>query len=109
MDKEFQVIDDYDGRQIKLFNSTIKHIKQNHKEISDPVGFVKEILGDPILVTEDELPDTLIYHRRIRRPLLAIAYVEIVKKKVKSAHISDKVKGGKVVWMKETKDLIGSQ
>ncbi len=103
--KKYQVITDYAGRAIRLFDSTVAHIRARHPEIHDPRAFVTAVLKDPILVTKDELPDTVIYHRSVRKPLLHIAYVQAAKGYVKSAHITDRIKGGEVLWLKPTKDL----
>ncbi len=102
--KKYQVITDYAGRSIRLFDTTVAHIRNHHPEIHDPKAFVTAVLKDPILVTKDELPDTVIYHRSVKRPLLHIAYVQAVKGYVKSAHITDKIKGGEILWLKSTKD-----
>ena len=102
----FHAITDFQNRNIKLYNHTIDHIKQSHPEISDPLQFVTDILKHPILITEDELPDVEIYHKRAKKPLVHVAYVEVKKNIVKSAHISDKIKGGNIRWFAETKDLL---
>ena len=102
----FHTILDFRKRPIKLYEHTIEHIRQSHPEIEDPLRFVTDILKSPIIITEDELPNTEIYHRRAKKPLIHIAYVEIVKNIVKSAHISDKIKGGNIKWLVETKDLL---
>ena len=104
--EEFHIIIDFHGKKIRLFHHTIDHIKLSHPEISDPLTFVTEILKQPILITEDELPNTQIYHKRAKKPLMHVAYVEVEKALVKTAHISDRVKGGHIVWFAESKDLI---
>ena len=81
-------------------------IRQSHSEIQDPLEFVKGILKNPILITEDELPDTVIYHQRANKPLAHVAYVEIQKNIVKSAHVSDKIKGGNIVWFAKSEALL---
>ena len=104
--EDFHTILDFQGKKIRLYRHTIDHIKLSHPDIIDPLTFVTEILKKPIVVTEDELPNTHIYHKRANKPLVHVAYVEVEKSLVKSAHISDKIKGGSVVWFAETKDLL---
>jgi hypothetical protein len=104
--EEFQVIEDFQGKKIKLYDFTVEHIKQSHPDVPDPVNFVSDILKSPILITEDELPNTVIYHKRARKPLVHVAYVEVDKGRVKSAHISDKIKGGNILWFIDSKDLM---
>lgn len=103
---DFHTIVDFQKKSIKLYEHTIDHIRQSHPEISDPLGFVTDILKHPILITEDELPNVEIYHKRAKKPLVHVAYVEIQKNIVKSAHISDRIKGGNIKWFAETKDLL---
>lgn len=104
--EDFKVIVDFQGKSIKVWNYTIEHIKQSHPEIEDPFSFVEAILKNPVLITEDELPGTVIYHKRAQKPLVHVAYVQVEKGMVKSAHISDRIKGGNVVWFIESKDLL---
>ena len=104
--QEFKIVVDFQGREIKLWDYTVEHIKQSHPEIEDPLSFVTSILKEPILITEDELPDTQVYHKRAKKPLVHVAYVQVRKNEVKSAHISDKIKGGNIVWFIESKDLL---
>ena len=104
--EHFHSIVDFQSRSIRLYQHTIKHIKQSHPEIKNPLQFVTDILKHPILITEDELPNVVIYHKRAKKPLVHVAYVEIEKNIVKSAHISDKIKGGSIRWFAETKDLL---
>ena len=102
----YRDISDFEGRKIKLFDSTSQHIRANHPDVKDPVEFVTAVLKNPTLITKDKLPDTVIYHRAVKKPLMHIAYVEVKKSFVKSAHITDKVKGGEILWLKPTKDLL---
>ncbi len=104
--QEFKTIIDFQGKSIKVWDYTVEHIKQSHPDIVDPISFVEAILKEPILITEDELPNTVIYHRRAKKPLVHVAYVQVQKGEVKSAHISDKIKGGNVVWFIESKELL---
>ena len=103
---EFYVVTDFQNRSFRLYAHTIEHIRQSHPEIAEPLRFVEAILKDPILITEDELPNTLIYHQRAKKPLVHVAYAEVEKNIIKSAHISDKIKGGNVVWFAKTEDLL---
>ncbi len=104
--QDFRVIVDFQGKSVKIYDHTIDHIRQSHPDVGEPFLFVEAILKDPILLTEDELPNTVIYHKRAKKPLVHVAYVEVEKSHVKSAHISDKIKGGNIVWFKETKDFL---
>lgn len=107
MPSEYKLLTDFRGKQFKLYDSTAFHIKRNHPDLKQPpLEFVKAILNNPIMITEDELPNTVIYHQLVRKPIMHIAYVEVNEERIKSAHITDRVKGGKLIWMKETKDLI---
>jgi len=101
----FHTIIDFRNKPIRLYDHTIEHIKQSHPEIKNPLLFVTDILKSPVIITEDELPNTEIYHKRARKPLVHVAYVEVVKNFVKSSHISDKIKGGNIKWFAETKDI----
>ena len=60
-DKYYTIVD-FQGKRIRLYEHTVSHIKMRHPEIKDPREFVKKILENPILLTEDELPDTVVYH-----------------------------------------------
>ena len=104
--KKYQIITDYAGRSIRLYETTVEHIKNRHPEIRNPRAFVTAVLKDPILVTKDELPETVIYHRSVKRPLLHIAYVQTAKGYVKSAHMTDRIKGGEILWLKPTEGFL---
>ena len=104
-DQNYVTIKDHQGKAFRLYDTMIAHIKRNHPDIEDPVKFVTAILQDPLFITQDELPNTVIYHRSVATPLLHIAYVETSRELVKSAHITDTVKGGGLLWMKPTPDL----
>jgi hypothetical protein len=101
----YHTIVDFRNRPIRLYEHTLEHIRQSHPEIGDPLAFVTDILKSPVIISEDELPDTEIYHKRAKKLLMHVAYVQVVKNFVKSAHISDKIKGGAVKWFAETKDI----
>ena len=105
-DQNYVTIKDYTGKEFRLYDTMIAHIKRNHPDIEDPIKFVTSVLQDPLFITQDELPNTVIYHRSVGKPLLHIAYVEVSRELVKSAHITDTVKGGALLWMKPTPDLI---
>ena len=104
--EKYHEITDLNGNKIKLYEHTIEHIKRGHSELGDVLEFVTKTLKEPIFITEDELPNTVIYHRSIKKPLMSVAYIETEKSIVKSAHISDTVKGGKVIWFNPPKDLL---
>ena len=102
---DYNLVIDHQGTPVKIYEGSLNHIRKRHPEISDPLQFVTQILQDPIVMTEDELPNTIIYHRSAGKPLMHVAYVEVVKGLVKSAHITDTMKGGRVLWLKPTELL----
>lgn len=102
---EFYTIFDFQNKPIRLYHQVAEHIKKRHPEIKDPVRFVESVLKECLFITEDELPDTVIYHKPVRKPLLHVVYVYTPAMRIKSAHVTDKVKGGDTLWMADTNKI----
>lgn len=90
---------DKDGRIFVLSPTGYQHIKREHC-IEDPVGFIKDTLLDPFAIIEDKSKhDRWIYHRDYKRHLYKVVVVSLSDGRIKTAFISDSVKGGKVIWL----------
>lgn len=97
---------DKDGRVYLLSSATFKHIKEDHC-IDDPCSFVKETLLEPFAIIEDKTQSNRwIYHKDHRNNLYKVVVVCITDKRIKTAFLSDEVKGGKVIWI-DKRNLIG--
>ena len=92
---------DIDGCAYHLSPTTYKHIKKDHC-IADPCDFIKDTLLDPCVITEDKTKaDRWIYHRDYRNKLYKVVVVSTSEKRIKTAFISDVVKGGNIKWIKK--------
>ncbi|MBU4343753.1 MAG: hypothetical protein KKG21_07075 [Candidatus Omnitrophica bacterium] len=92
---------DKDGYIYHLSPTTYKHIKRDHA-IDNPVLFIKDVLLDPDVIVEDKTSrDRWIYHKDYKKCLYKVVVVALIDRKIKTAFISDEVKGGKVQWIKK--------
>ena len=90
---------DKDGKCFILSATGYEHIKREHF-IADPVDFIKDTLLDPFAIVEDKAKhDRWIYHKDFRRNLYKVVVVCLTDSRVKTAFISDSVKGGKIIWL----------
>lgn len=97
---------DKDGRVYTLSLTTYRHIKEDHC-INDPCSFMKETLLKPFAIIEDRTKsDRWIYHKDYRRNLYKVVVVCLTDKRIKTAFISNEVKGGKIIWI-DRRNLIG--
>ncbi|MDD2655030.1 MAG: hypothetical protein PHI86_08015 [Candidatus Omnitrophica bacterium] len=96
---------DKDGRIYSLSPTTYKHIKRDHC-IQDPCNFIKDTLLDPIAIIEDKTKkDRWIYHRDYKNNFYKVVVTCLTDRKIKTAFISDEIKGGKATWINK-KNLI---
>jgi len=84
-----------------LKNFSVRVLTAQAAFLAVPIKILEELRQ----ATEDELPDTVIYHKPVKIPFLHIAYVYVPQLRVKSAHITDKVKGGETLWMADTSKI----
>ena len=90
---------DKDGRNFHLSPTGYEHIKREHC-INDPVDFIKDTLLEPFAIVEDKSQnDRWIYHKDFRRNLYKVVVVSLSDSRIKTAFISDSVKGGKIIWL----------
>ena len=90
---------DKDNRSFVLSSMGYEHIRREHC-IDDPVEFIKDTLLDPFAIVEDKSKhDRWIYHRDYKRGLYKVVVVSLTDKRIKTAFISDSVKGGKIIWL----------
>lgn len=90
---------DKDGKTFILSPMGYEHIRREHC-IDDPVDFIKDTLLDPFAIVEDKSKhDRWIYHKDLRRNLYKVVVVSIADNRIKTAFISDSVKGGKIIWL----------
>lgn len=95
---------DKDGQSYVLSPSSYKHIKRDHS-IEDPYSFICDTLLDPFAITEDKTKnDRWIYHRDYKSGLYKVVVVCTTEMRIKTAFISDVVKGGIPIWV--SKNLI---
>lgn len=90
---------DKDGRSFVLSPTGWKHIHREHA-IDDPCEFIKDTLLEPFAIVEDKSRhDRWIYHRDYKRNLYKVVVVSLFDSRIKTAFISDSVKGGKIIWL----------
>ncbi len=95
---------DKDGRLYTLSPTTYKHIKRDHC-INDPCEFIADTLLAPFAIIEDVTKkDRWIYHKDLKGELYKVVVVCLTDRHIKTAFLSDEVKGGKPIWI--CKDLI---
>ena len=76
-----------------------EHIRREHC-IEDPVEFIRDTLLDPFVIVEDKTRhDRWIYHRDYKKSLYKVVVVSLADHRIKTAFISDTVKGGKIIWL----------
>lgn len=94
-----------DGRIYFLSTTTYRHIKEDHR-IYEPSSFIKDTLLEPFAIVEDKTnQDRWIYHKDYRNKLYKVVVVSLKGRRIKTAFISDAVKGGKIIWI-DKKNLI---
>ncbi len=92
---------DKDGRSFILSPIGYEHIQREHC-IDDPVKFIKDTLLEPFAIVEDKSKhDRWIYHKDYKRGLYKVVVVSLADNRIKTAFISDSIKGGKIVWLKK--------
>ena len=90
---------DKDGRAFLLSPMGYEHIKREHC-IEDPVEFIKDTLLDPFAIVEDKSKhDRWIYHRDYKKNFYKVVVVCLTDSRIKTAFMSDSVKGGKIIWL----------
>ena len=90
---------DKDGRTFILSPIGYEHIRREHC-IEDPTNFIKDTLLDPFAIVEDKSRhDRWIYHRDFKKNLYKVVVVSLADNRVKTAFVSDSVKGGKIIWL----------
>ena len=90
---------DKDGRSFILSPTGYEHIKREHC-IDAPVDFIKDTLLDPFAIIEDKSKhDRWIYHKDFRSNLYKVVVVSLTDSRIKTAFISDSVRGGKIIWL----------
>ena len=90
---------DKDGKIFILSPTSYEHIKREH-DIEDPVDFIRDTLLDPFAIVEDKSKhDRWIYHKVFRRNLYKVVVVSLKDKRIKTAFISDSVRGGRIIWL----------
>ena len=95
---------DNEKRSIVLSPTTYKHIKRKHPEIKNIVEFIADTLSAPFAIVESKANyENWIYHKEQNRSrtLYRVVVVDIRNAKVKTAFISDSVKGGKIRWIND--------
>ena len=90
---------DKDNRSFVLSSTAYEHIRREHC-IDDPVDFIKDTLLDPFAIVEDKSKhDRWIYHKDYKRNLYKVVVVNLSDGRIKTAFVSDSVKGGKIIWI----------
>ena len=90
---------DKDGRVFLLSSTGYEHIKREHC-IKDPIDFIKDTLLDPFAIVEDKFRhDRWVYHKDFRSKLYKVVVVSLTDDRIKTAFISDSVRGGKIIWL----------
>ena len=90
---------DKDGRTFTLSPTGYEHIKREHC-IENPVEFIKDTLLEPFAIVEDKTKhDRWIYHKDFKKNLYKVVVVSLSDHRIKTAFISDAVKGGKILWL----------
>lgn len=94
---------DKEGRFYFLSPTTYSHIKRDHS-IQDPCVFIKDTLLEPVAIIEDKTrKDRWIYHRDYKNNLYKVVVTSLADRKIKTAFISDEVKGGRIIWIDKKK------
>lgn len=92
---------DFKDRQLILKPTTYKHIKRSHPEIKDIVVFIADTLSTPSFIVESKANmENWIYHKEkeLSKTLYKVVVIDIRQSRIKTAFITDSVKGGAVIW-----------
>ncbi|HEV2498886.1 MAG TPA: hypothetical protein VGY31_04805 [Terriglobia bacterium] len=102
------LLSDYEGRSIRFTEERWSHIAQ-HPEMTGIRGVVEETLRDPEAVVESlSDPSARLYYRYYQPTMVGGKYLCTVVKLtgvdafVITSYLTDRVKGGKVLWPKES-------
>jgi len=102
--KSALTFEDKDGNLYTLSPTSYKHIKRDHC-IDDPSTFISDTLLKPFAIIEDKTKeDRWIYHKDHGSELYKVVVVCTTDERIKTAFVSDEVKGGKPIWI--SKNLI---
>lgn len=103
-----ELLSDYEGRSIRFTEERWSHIAQ-HPEMTGMRGAVEETLRDPEAVVESlSDPSARLYYRYYQRTMVGGKYLCTVVKLtsvdafVITSYLTDRVKGGKVLWPKKS-------
>jgi hypothetical protein len=93
-----EFIKDKDGNIFELRDSTINHIRNEHR-IANPVEFVKDVLASPDAIIESNWEEGTILYYKKRRHGYKLVVVNIPQNLIKTAYLERRIKEGKIIWL----------
>ena len=92
---------DKDGNEYRLDDETWEHIQKFHPEIVS-AQLIESILLDPDQIVRSNWDDqSVLYYQRIKSGRFRVVVVQKVEMRIKTTLTTDKIKRGKVLWVKE--------
>ncbi|MBI4314051.1 MAG: hypothetical protein HY594_04465 [Candidatus Omnitrophica bacterium] len=92
---------DKDGIQLWLSPSALHHIQHDHC-IHDPVSFIQHVFDKTLAIVESKTKvGTRIYYSEHskEKSLYKAVVANVHDQRIKTAFISDEIKGGGVIWI----------
>lgn len=92
------------SRRIKLTEERWNHIAKTHPELKDRLEDLKGALADPELIKRSVYNENVVlfykYYRHIYEGKHMCVVVRLDEESIVTAHITDRIKKGEVVWKK---------
>ena len=95
-----QAFIDKDGNSFTLTLKAFKHIRYDNC-IDDPPAFINDVFANTIAIVSDKTsPTRLLYFSEVKRGrLYKTVIADLSDKRIKTAFLSNKIKGGKPKWV----------
>ena len=98
---------EYSGHSVRVSDERLAHLVGEHPEMAGQESLIEATLLNPDIVTQSDTDDQVkLYHRAISHPAVGQKYLVAVVKCIEddwfllTAHFTDKVKRGAILWTK---------
>ncbi len=96
--EQLQRFTDRHGNQFFLSPAALRHIRDDN-HIADPTDFIAATFHDAIAIIKSRWkPTGLLYYARQASRRYKTVVVDVKDRRIKTAYISEKIKGGEIVW-----------
>jgi hypothetical protein len=94
-----EAFQDKDGKYFLLLPEVWQHIVESHPEIERHLEKIGKTLAHPVVIYQSvKFADRHLYYCPISPDLYFVVVVDMKKGIIKTSYISDRIKGGNMVW-----------